>query len=179
MKISQVITAIKVGDILKRDENSDDKIKVVWLNPKDDKLRDNKGRVYLFVINSMIYKIGGSQAKGGIKSTIRSYTNCMRGKPSDRTFIIHKLLREQLDLGNSVEVYMITSEPVTSQITGLFGTTETITSPFKEMEYQCIMDYFKSEGNYPLWNFQESKTKYPQNYVEEYSDFIMKKTKKG
>ena len=94
-------------------------------------LRDNRGRVYILVVNGLIYKIGGSQSKGGIKNTIQSYVTCMKGSPSDRTFNIHKLMRQELDLNNSVEVYMITAEPVIAPIPGLFGITEGMTSPFK------------------------------------------------
>jgi hypothetical protein len=178
MKISQVTTSKKVATIIKRDDDSPDKIQVVWLNPKDKMLKDRRGRVYLLVINGLIYKIGGSQAAGGIKSTIQSYTNCMKGSPSDRTFMIHKLLRQELDLDNSVEIYMITAEPVMAPIPGLFGITEGMTSPFKEMESQCVKDYYQSQGCYPRWNYQESGTQYPQEFVEEFTQFKMGRTKK-
>jgi len=178
MKISQVTTSKKVGTIIKRDDGSPDKIQVIWVNPKDKMLKDRRGRVYLLVINGLIYKIGGSQAAGGIKSTIQCYTTCMKGSPSDRTFNIHKLMRQELDLGNSVEVYMITAEPVMAPIPGLFGITEGMTSPFKEMEAQCVKDYFQSQGGYPRWNYQESGTQYPQELVEEFAHFKMMKTKK-
>lgn len=178
MKISQVTTGKKVGTIIKRDDGSPDKIQVVWVNPKDKMLRDNRGRVYILVVNGLIYKIGGSQSKGGIKNTIQSYVTCMKGSPSDRTFNIHKLMRQELDLNNSVEVYMITAEPVIAPIPGLFGITEGMTSPFKEMESQCVKDYFQSQGGYPKWNYQESGTQYPQELVEEFAQFKMMKTNK-
>ncbi len=177
MNISQVTTCKKVGTFIKRDDASPDKIQVVWVDPKDKILKDKRGRVYLLVVNGLIYKIGGSQAVGGIKSTIQSYTNCMKGSPSDRTFNIHKLIRRELDLGNNVELYMITAEPVTAPIPGLFGITQGITCPFKEMETQCVKDYFQSQGCYPKWNFQESGNQYPQELVEEFVNFKMKKTK--
>jgi len=178
MKISQVTTGKKVGTIIKRDDGSPDKIQVVWVNPKDQMLKDNRGRVYILVVNGLIYKIGGSQSKGGIKNTIQSYVTCMKGSPSDRTFNIHKLMRQELDLGNSVEVYMITAEPVMAPIPGLFGITDGMTSPFKEMESQCVRDYFQSQGCYPKWNYQESRTQYPQELLEEYAQFKMMKTMK-
>lgn len=178
MKISQVTTSKKVGTIIKRDDSSLDKIKVIWVNPKDKMLKDRKGRVYLLVINGLIYKIGGSQAIGGIKSTILCYTTCMKGSPSERTFIIHKLMRQELDLGNSVEIHMITAEPVMAPIPGLFGITEGMTSPFKEMESNCVKDYFQSQGCYPRWNYQESSTQYPQELREEFLQFKMMRTKK-
>lgn len=178
MKISQVTTSKKVGTIVKRDDNSPNKIQIIWVNPKDKMLKDRRGRVYLLVINGLIYKIGGSQAAGGIKSTIQSYTTCMKGSPSDRTFNIHKLIRKELDLSNSVEVHMITAEPVMAPIPGLFGITKGMTHPFKEMEANCVKDYFQSQGSYPRWNYQESCTQYPQELVEEFAEFKIMKTKK-
>jgi hypothetical protein len=178
MKVSKVTTANKIGTIIKRDDDSPNKIKIVWVNPKDQMLKDARGRVYFFVVNGLIYKIGGSQSKGGIKNTIQSYTTCMKGTPSDRTYIIHKLLRQELELGGFIELYMITAEPVLASIPGLFGVTKGLVSAFKEMERACVEDYYQSQGHYPIWNYQESKTQYPQELAEEYANFKMGKTKK-
>jgi hypothetical protein len=177
MKISEVTTSKKIGSIIKKDDDSPNKIKVVWVNPKDNILTDNRGRVYLLVINGVICKIGGSQSKGGIKNTIQSYTNCMKGTPSDRSYIIHRLLREELDLGNEIHIYMITAEPVKAPIPGLFGITKGFVSAFKEMETNCIKDYYQHVGEYPKWNFQESNNRYPKELSEEYGQFKANKTK--
>ena len=178
MKISQVTTSKKIGSIIKKDDSSPNKIQVIWDNPKDPLLKDKRGRVYLLVVNDIIYKIGGSQCKGGIKCTISSYTNCMNGTPSDRSYIIHRLIRQELDLGNKVDIHMITAEPVISPVPGLFGTTKKLVSAFKEMESNCIQDFYKHEGTFPKWNFQESNNRYPSNLSEEYGQFKANKTKK-
>ena len=178
MEISKVTTSKKIGSIVKKDDDSPNKIKVIWDNPKDPILKDNRGRVYLLVVNDVIYKIGGSQCKGGIKSTISSYTSCMKGIPSDRSYIIHKLIRRELDLGNEINIYMISAEPVMAPVPGLFGTKYKLVAAFKEMESNCIEDYFKSTGTYPKWNFQEANNKYPSDLSEEYGQFKASKTKK-
>jgi hypothetical protein len=178
LHISKVTTSKKVGYFVSKDGASPNKIKIVWLNTKDEILKDKRGRVYILVVNEVIFKIGGSQDKGGMKRTISAYTNCMNGSPSDRSFVIHKLIRQELDKGNSVDVYMITSEPVVAEITGLFGTSQEITSPFKEMENKCVKDYVESQGCYPPWNFQESGKQYPQKLLREHAQFKMEKNNK-
>lgn len=177
MKISQVTTSKKIGTIVKKDDDSPNKIQVRWIETKDPILKDNRGRVYLLVVNNIIFKIGGSQCKGGIKATIQAYTNCMKGTPSDRSYIIHRLIRRELDLGNVVDIHMITAEPVMTLVSGLFGNTMKLVSPFKEMEFNCLEDYYKITGTYPKWNFQESNNKYPSDLSEEYGLFKANKTK--
>ena len=121
MEINKVTTAKKVGEIVLRNEDNPNLIKPLWVNPKSELFKDNNGRVYFLVINGMIYKIGGSLCKGGIKSTIRSYTDCMKGGPSDRSYIIHYLIYRELVKGHKVEIYMITSPKVMAPVTGLYG----------------------------------------------------------
>jgi hypothetical protein len=73
---------------------------------------------------------------------------------------------------------MITAEPISSPVPGLFGTTKKMVSPFKEMESNCIEDFYRHEGSFPKWNFQESNNKYPSDLSEEYGEFKANKTKK-
>lgn len=179
MKISEVTTAIKVGDIILRNEDSPNLIKVKWIDSKSNSLKDNTGRVYFLVVNDVIYKIGGSQCKGGIKSTIGAYTDCMKGGPSDRSYIIHYLIYRELVKGNKVEVYMITSPKIIAPVTGLFGIQNKEVAAFKEMESLCVNQHFEFDGSYPKWNFQESHSQYPSDLSEQYSEFKMKRTEKN
>jgi hypothetical protein len=179
MKISEVTTAIKVGDIILRNEDSPNLIKVKWIDSKSNSLKDNTGRVYFLVVNDVIYKIGGSQSKGGIKSTIRAYTDCMKGGPSDRSYIIHYLIYRELVNVNKVEVYMITSPKIIAPVTGLFGIQNKEVAAFKEMESLCINQHFEFDGSYPKWNFQESHSQYPSDLSEQYSEFKMKRAEKN
>jgi hypothetical protein len=178
MEINKVTTATKVGDIVLRNEDSPNLIKALWVNPKSCLLKDNTGRVYFLVVNKIIYKIGGSQCKGGIKSTISAYADCMKGRPSDRSYIIHYLIYQELVKGNKVEVYMITSPKVRAPVTGLYGVEDREIAAFKEMELLCVNQHFESEQYYPEWNFQESNSQYPIDLVEQYNEFKVIKTNK-
>jgi hypothetical protein len=179
MEINKVVTAVKVGDIVCRNEESPNLIKTLWINPKSELLRDNTGRVYFLVVNKIIYKIGGSQSKGGIKNTMSAYTDCMRGGPSDRSYIIHYLIYRELMKGNEVEVYMITSPKLMAPVTGLYGVENKEIAAFKEMELLCVNQHFESEKCYPEWNFQESHSQYPSDLAEQYGEFKLNRAKKN
>jgi len=179
MKINRVTTATKVGDIVLRNEDSPNLIKTSWVHPQSKFLKDNTGRVYFLVVDGVIYKIGGSQCKGGIKKTMNSYTDCMKGGPSDRSYIIHYLIYRELIKGHKVEIYMITSPKVTAPVTGLYGVEDREVAAFKEMETLCINQHFESEKFHPKWNFQESNTQYPSDLAEQYGEFKMRRANKN
>ena len=171
MNISQVKTATKIGVIVKCNNNPRRKIQIEWIG--DDKLlKSNRGRVYLIVVNGKIYKIGGSQAKGGIKGTWQPYINsALSGSPSTRTYGIHMLIREELDNKSKVEIYMIQSPEVKVKVPGLFSKNLVSVAPFKEMESKCLNDYLNYVGEYPIWNFQESATPWPI-HIQEGCNFL-------
>ena len=166
MNIKEVKTAIKVGNIIPINNNPLKKIQIEWIGD-DALLKSNNGRVYLIVVNRKIYKIGGSQAKGGIKGTWQPYINsALSGSPSVRTYGIHMLMREQLDMKRKVEIYMIQSENIQVKVSGLFRKKTMSVSPFKEMESKCLEDFVNREGKFPIWNFQESNEPWPI-YIQE------------
>lgn len=177
MHIDLVKTTIKVGDIILRNDESDNKIRVEWCeNVPKYLLNDESGRVYLIVVNNLIMKIGGSIAKNGIKGTWSAYCNSLNGSPSVRSYGIHILIREELERGNRVELYLIISEKVQAPVKGLFGfVTKEIGYNFKEMENECKEDYFNIMGEYPPWNFQERNQAWPI-YIQEGCNEINKKT---
>ena len=173
MDINQVKTAIKIGDfIIHPNKSSRNHIKVDYDSnlPNDVKL-DNSGRVYLFVVNGEIKKIGGSSSTGGIKSTLSFYECSMTGSPGKPRFILHLLIRDQLLKGNKVEVYMIQSKVVMAKVSGLFDMQNLEIAAFKEMEDRCRKDYFKIEGKHPDWNFKENNHSYPVNYSLEHVEY--------
>lgn len=164
MDIKEVKTAFKVVDVLLDKEHGIRHIKFVFLNEIYDEnnnklnnkiLKDNSGRIYLLVSEGIIMKIGGSQSKGGIKSTLSFYQGGMQGGPSIRTYGIHLLLKEELEKNKKVEVYIITSQRARMKVKGLFKEEEMEVSTFKDMEDKCKKDYVGIEGTYPPWNFQE------------------------
>lgn len=165
MNIRDVKTTFKVADVILDKDHPKRNIKFVFLkelsdenNKKLDKsiLKDNAGRIYLIVSDDIIMKIGGSQSKGGIKSTLSFYQGGMQGGPSIRTYGGHILMKEELEKNKKVEIYMITSQKIKMKVKGLFKEEELEVSSFKEMEDKCKDDYKQKEGKYPPWNFQEN-----------------------
>jgi len=169
MHIREVKTATKLGDFALK-QNHRNKINIKYLpNLGKDVLYDETPRVYLFVQDGIIKKIGGSSGKGGIKSTMNFYVSAMTGSPGVPRFVVHLLITEALKKGSEVEVYMITSPKVLATINGLFGPKKAKIASFKEMEDFCKSDYFSVEHKYPDWNFQENHEPYPQKFAKKHN----------
>ena len=165
MKINLVKTAVRIGEFMLYPEHPRNKIKVNYdQNVSDELLKDESGRVYLFVVDGEIKKIGGSASKGGIKTTLRLYVNSMTGSPGKPRFILHLLIRDELVKGKKVEVFMINSEKTYAPVSGLFDVEQLEIGSFKEMEDKCRSDYFNSQRRFPDWNFQENNKDYPSKY---------------
>jgi hypothetical protein len=183
MNIDRVITAVKVGDVFKVENNPLKMWGISWSQNDEEMLTDTSGRVYFIVSNGIIKKIGGSQDKGGIKGTFSWYVNnALSGGPSVRTYGIHILIRKELDKGNLVEIYTILSQKIMAPVKGLFGETIIETNiDFKTMENMCKNDYIFIMGQHPDWNFQERGDKWPI-YIREgcnlVNDTSTKKSKK-
>ncbi|MBU2562132.1 MAG: hypothetical protein KKF68_00525 [Nanoarchaeota archaeon] len=161
MNINKVKTAIKIGDFELK-QNHRNKIDIKYLqNISKETLKDESARIYLFTVDGIIKKIGGSASKGGIKSTISLYITSQTGSPGVPRFALHLLLFEALKKGSKVELYMITSPKTLATINGLFGSKQVKIASFKEMENFCKLDYFSVEHKYPDWNFQENHESYP------------------
>jgi len=91
MHISEVKTATKIGDFILRN-NHRNKIDMHYLpDLSKEVLNDDTARIYLFVQDGIIKKIGGSSGKGGIKSTIGFYIYSMTGSPGVPRFVVHLL----------------------------------------------------------------------------------------
>ena len=178
MKISEVKNAIKYGDFVLR-EDSPNKIDIKWLqNITKDMLKDETPRVYIFVKDGNIVKIGGSAGKGGIKSTISFYVTGMQGSPGSSRFIGHLLLADSLEKGSKVELYMITSPKVSAIVNGLFSSKNMEIASFKEMERLCNEEYKEREGKYPEWDFQENHEPYPVELAKKHNLYHKKRLSK-
>ena len=169
MNINKVKTAIKIGDFVLYPEHRRNKIRTIY-NPNlsDKVLKNESGRVYLFVVDGVIKKIGGSAGKGGIKSTLSFYTGSMTGSPGKPRFILHLLIRDELELGKKVEIFMIVSKKVIAPVSGLFDSENIEIGSFIEMEQKCRTDYYSSDGRFPDWNFKENNLEYPKKYSLEH-----------
>jgi hypothetical protein len=171
MNINQVKTAVKIGDFVLK-QNHRNKIDIKYLSDiSKDVLNNDIARIYLFVIDGIIKKIGGSTSKGGIKSTINLYTSSQTGSPGVPRFVIHLLITEELEKGRKVELYMITSPKVLATVNGLFGSKKVEIASFKEMEDFCKSDYYSVENRYPDWNFQENHEPYPIGLAQKHNKY--------
>ena len=171
MKIGKVKNAKKIGNFILREKHRN-KIDIKYL-PSITKqiLLDETPRVYLFVQNKIIKKIGGSSGKGGIKTTMSFYITSMTGSPGIPRFVIHLLIEKALKKGSKVELFMITSPRVMAEVNGLFGSKKVEIASFKEMEDFCKSDYFSVEGRYPDWNFQENNDPYPPELARKHVEY--------
>ena len=176
MNINSVKNANYIGEFFLRKDDNPNFIGIKYAAGRDI-LANEDGRVYLICSDGVIKKIGGSQSKGGIKSTISFYINSMQGSPGKPRFIIHLLIRDELQKGRSCKIYMITSPKVNSQIKGLFSKISMPIAAFKEMEDLCKSDYFSRMKRYPDWNFQENNTDYPENYSLQHVHYHEKRIK--
>lgn len=178
MRIDQVKTARKYGDFVLRNDGPN-LIDIEYLSSITREMRrDRSPRVYLFVVNGEIYKIGGSADRAGIDGTLGFYVNALQGSPGRPRFVLHHLIARELKKGASVELFVIRSKPLHGEVSGLFDSRSVSVHPFKEMEEACAQDYLDTEGSYPRWNFQENSESYPNDLAELHNQFHEERLKR-
>jgi hypothetical protein len=169
MFIENVKNFTKACEIIKNNGPSKKHLTCQWYIDNDLK-KDNRSRIYIITSNGVIKKIGGSECKGGIQSTISFYESANTGKPSISRFAVQWMILEEIKKGNKIEVYFTFIENIKVKVKGLFSeqTIETLPS-FKSSEHICLMEYRSIEGSFPEWNNQEGKKKsWPKEIEEEY-----------
>lgn len=183
MNIKDVKTAFKVADVVLDKEHGTNYIKIDFLSEIIDEkgkklersiLKDNTGRVYIFVVDGVIKKIGGSQSRGGIRATLSFYQSAMQGRPGLNRYGIHLLIKEALENGKSVEIYIIISQNVEAPVKGLFSEEKMKVNAFKEMENKCKEDYKSVEGAFPEWNYQERGVPWAKEIQESHARVLSK-----
>lgn len=193
MKISEVKTAFKIADV--KWDGKSPKLNFEYLkNLKDENgkdlpqsiLRENVARVYIIVVDGEIYKIGGSQSKGGMIQTLSIYQDGgVKGRPSIRSFGVWYFLFYTITQGKKIEFYMIYQDNFEAQVKGLFGynTIKNASLNYKLLEECCENDYKKKEGSVPRWNVQEQAGDWPEEIKTKHSELLngstQRKTKKG
>lgn len=187
MNIKRARTAFKVADIVLDKEHRINHIRINFLSePRDEKMRkldknvlkNNAGRVYIIVVDKVIKKIGGSQSRGGIKATLSFYQSAMQGGPSLRSYGIHLLIKNALEKGKKVEIYMITSQSIDAPVKGLFSEVKMKVNAFKEMENRCKENYKSVEGDFPEWNYQERGVPWPKEIHQSYVKFLTRRVQR-
>lgn len=166
MHINGVKTAFKIADV----EYMKDSTKLNFNYLKDLKdennqslsqniLTQNVARVYLIVVDGEIKKIGGSQADGGIKSTLNIYKDGgVKGRPSIRSFGVWYFLYHTILTGAKIEFYMIYQPNFETQIKDLFGfcAIKDTSISYRLLEQACLTDYRNNNNDaLPKWNVQE------------------------
>lgn len=163
--ISRVKTAKKVGEFAL----VAGRLRFVYEQNVTHEARLNQPRVYLITVDGTIYKIGGSESRGGIRSTISLYLGGRSGSPGPSRFVTYGLIARELERGRKVELYMISSPGVKMRVCGLFDCdAEEEVYPFRAMERRCLEDYKALTGGFPPWNFKEHNSSYPEDLYEEY-----------
>lgn len=124
-------------------------------------LRDDTGRVYFITVNGKIQKIGGSQCKGGIQSTIGAYLGGFAQGMSPRSYCGWKFCRNEVEKGNLVEFWFILAPMTTAKIPTMNGFIEqAIAVDYHQIETACVQEYLEVEKDYPYLNMQESGRKW-------------------
>ncbi len=171
MKIEQVKTAFKIADV--EFVSGSTKLNFNYLKDLKDEngkalsqkiLSENVARVYLIVVDGEIKKIGGSQAVGGIKSTLEIYRDGgVKGCPSIRSFGVWYFLYHTILQGKKIEFYMIYQENFEKEVKGLFGLkkVKNVSISYKFIEQCCVEDYLSVESEHPEWNVQEQGADWP------------------
>ncbi|MFA7243927.1 MAG: hypothetical protein WC080_01390 [Patescibacteria group bacterium] len=178
MHISDVKTAIKIGDFVLK-ANHRNKIELKYSKEiENSTLVDDRARIYIITQDGIIKKIGGSAGKGGIKATMSFYTGAMTGSPGVPRFVIHLLIERALKLGSKVELFMITSPKAMASVNGLFDSEQREIASFKEMEDLCKSDYYSRKACYPEWNFQENNKPYPEDLAKQHNLYHQNRLKK-
>ena len=190
MKISEVKTAFKICDVSW--DGKGEKLTFNYLNPlydengnllSQDILKENLARVYLIVVDDEIYKIGGSQDKGGIKGTLNIYqTGGVNGSPSIRSFGIWYFLFNTITHNHKIEFYMIYQDNFNTQVKGLFGfhNVENASLNYKLLEECCEEDYKLHEhGRLPRWNIQEQGADWPRDVKMAHLEIMDKRRKRN
>ena len=173
IKIDNIKNIKYIGSITHKNTNSISKWKLKYECDIETQKKEN-GRIYFIVVDDEIYKIGSSECKGRIKNTFNFYESGLGGSPSIRTFGIHLLIQEELNLNKHIKIYALFINPIEILIEGIYLFKNIITYPqIKIMEDLCREDYKKIYDKYPKWNFQENVEEWPIHIKNAYKQQVI------
>ena len=157
MIISEVKNMVRVGEIVRRIDH-DKKLRFEWdENFPKEMQKDERGRVYALCVDEEIHKLGGSQAKGGIKGTYDAYFSGFAKGMSARTYCVWNHITNSINEGKKVEVYAVWAPLVEVTIPTMHGEeTKKMPVDFHTIEEAFVKAYVEKEGKYPFLNMQES-----------------------
>ena len=128
--------------------------------------------VYFVCVDHIVYKIGQTSGKGGIKGCMNFYCCAGQDVPGANRFTINALIREELSKGNKVDIYMKYIEPITISVSGI-DRLHTLVAPIsaKALEQVHLTDYEERMGRLPAWNFQEAGLPVPPHINEQFASY--------
>jgi|TARA_B110000285_G_C14883971_1_gene495272 hypothetical protein len=137
---------------------------------------------YMMVVGGEVKKIGQTSGKDGIFGCMSFYGGAGQDDPSQTRYSINLLIREEMERGNTVEIYFQYEELKEMTFNGATGdVTKKVLMSAKFIEDDCVEHYKEVTGGYPDWNFQEDgkKTSYPIRIKEDFANYVnMRKGKK-
>lgn len=188
MNITNVKKCLKVGQVIIGDKDYNGERHVYHKKaleliydqkfPKDLR-NEHLSLIYIFTVNGVIHKIGQSSTKSGIAGCMSFYLRSGQDDPGINRFAVSIFIREQIEKGNKVEVYMVHMELVTVEVLGLTK-NETIKVPIsaKGMEEIFLKQYHSVEKEYPKWNYQENQEPLPAKIAEAFGKYKTKRAQK-
>jgi len=186
MNISKFPNAFYVGDIVhhyneykgKKYVCYKRKLSLITLSEHKKIVKEKLAICYFMVINGEVMKIGQTSGEDGLHSCMGFYGVAGLDDPSQTRFGINLLMREEMEKGNVVQIWMQYDEPFEHTFMGAIGlvTKMVLMSP-KEIEGNCIEYHLKTTDKFPVWNFQEdgSKQSMPARVKEAFADYINKR----
>lgn len=188
MNISDVPSAIQVGEIVygtkpysgSKHVLYQNKLVLNYANNFPKKLKtEHVSLVYILCVNGEIYKIGQSSTKSGIQGCMGFYLSAGQDDPGINRFAINWFMREELNKGNKVEVYMIYMKLIALEVPGLFESKQiNVPASAKGIEENCLSQYNAIEGCYPKWNYQETGASLPSEIHEAFGQYKIDRKRK-
>jgi|TARA_R110002051_G_scaffold259588_1_gene319405 hypothetical protein len=128
--------------------------------------------VYFICVDDIIYKIGQTSGKNGIKGCLNFYCSAGQDDPGHNRFAINALIREHINDGRKVSVYMKFLEPIWTQAMGINKAHQgLVPASAKWLEEIHLEDYREIVGANPPWNYQESNTPVPARINEQFAHY--------
>ena len=157
MKITELQNLYRAGAIVRKADHAQKLDIQLDAAMTRELFRQEVGRVYFIVVDGEISKIGGSQAKGGLKGTLGAYFTGFAKGMSARTYCVWNYMQQQINLGRSVEIYVTFAPLVTATIPGPLGhVTVNIPVDYHTIEKSYVDHFVSIEGKHPYLNMQES-----------------------
>ena len=146
-------------------------------NFPSDLKRRHVSLVYFICVDGEVYKIGQSSNKCGIEGCLSFYLNAGTDDSGLNRYAINLLIREKIESGSKVEIYMIYKDSIEVEIPTLKSTRKIfVPVSAKGMEEAILQEYNDLFGEFPVWNYQERGTRLPDYIHESFAEYKTKRS---